>query len=111
MQISCNVRADIGFLSNFLPPVAQPKMALEGLFLDEEQCMDTTTDEPHPFSSGQAIRLSPTPSLRIRLALAWISSALVQCLSNCLQALLGACCSGLACLTGCDKGPVADSRD
>ena len=121
VHISCNVRADIGFLSDFLPPAAQPKLqqeALESLSRDEEQCVDTATDEPHPFScwqepslSGQVLRRSPTPPSRIGSSLAWISSVPLQCLSNCLRSMLGSCCSGLACLTGRDNCPVPDSRD
>jgi hypothetical protein len=112
VQISCNVQADLGFLNDFLPTAVQTKskqgaLEMESLFLGVEQHMDITSDVPQPVTmSGWQeeqlaadARLSPTPPSRIRTPLAWISSALAQCVSNCLQVVMGACLSGLGCLT------------
>ncbi len=112
VQISCNVRADLGFLVDVLPPSAQPRLqqeALENLILgvnsesvEPEQCVDIAADEPHVVPGWQAVPLagedltwSYTQSLLARLA-----SALRQCFSNCLLAMIGACRSVLDYLSG-----------
>ena len=93
---------------------AKPQMqqdALESLFLghsvEEEQCVDIETEEPKPATDNVSIaaneyRLSPTPQKQssFGLSLAYLFSSLSQCLSYCLQAVVGACCSGLSCLSG-----------
>jgi hypothetical protein len=121
IQISCNVQADLGFLNDFMPRAAPPKLqdseeALENLFLRVEQYADITRDEQKPASAsgrkveplaGEVLRLSPTPPSAARSSLAWLFSALAQCVSNCLRAVIGACCSGLGCLTS----RVSGNRD
>jgi hypothetical protein len=117
VQISCSVRADIGFLGDFLPPTAQPRLqqdALENLFLgvvtesvEPEKCVDIAVGEPQAFLGWQASslpgevpgpRLSSTPSLRSSLVR--LASSFVQYLFNCLAVAAGACCSVLGCLSG-----------
>jgi hypothetical protein len=116
VQISCNVQADLGFLNDFMPAAAQPKLqqeALESLFFGVEQYADITRDEQQPASAsgwqaeplaGEVLRLSPTPPSGTGSSLAWLSCALAQYVSTCLQAVMGACCSGLGCLTSLLSG-------
>jgi hypothetical protein len=108
--ISCNMQADLGFLNDFIPTEAQPKLhqeAMESLFLSVE----ITKDEQQPASvSGwqeeplAERRLSPTQPSGSGSSLAWLACALAKCVSNCLRAVIGACCSGLGCLTGSVSG-------
>ena len=119
VQISCNVQADLGFLNDFMPAAAPPKLheeALESVFLRVEQYADITRDEQQPASAsgwqveplaGEVLRLSPTPPSGTGSSLAWLFSALALCVSNCLRAVMGACCSGLGCLTS----RVSGNRD
>jgi hypothetical protein len=68
VQISCNVRADLGFLVDFLPPTAQPRLqqeALENLILgvnsesvEPEQYVDISAGEPHAVPGWQAALLA-----------------------------------------------------
>jgi hypothetical protein len=120
VQISCKVQADLGFMNAFLPTTEQPKLqqkALESLLFGVEQHADNATGEQQPVSGWQAgplaeevLTLSPTSPSRMASSLAWFSSALAQCVSNCLRAVLGACCSGLDCLIGLCKLPVSGHR-
>ena len=119
IQISCNVQADLGFLNDFMPSAAPPKLqeeALENLFLRVEQYADITRVEQQPESAsswqaeplaGEVLRLSPTPSLGIGSSLAWLFCSLSNCVSNCLLAVMGSCCSGL----GCQTSFVSGNRD
>jgi hypothetical protein len=117
-QISCGVQADFGFLSDFMPSTAQAKLqhdALsESLFLNVDQNVDFSNDEPQPVPGWQPRQLegqvlgpglSPTSPSMIRSSLSWLTSSLAQCVSSCLQAVLGACSSGLGCLVGLVKRP------
>jgi hypothetical protein len=110
VQISCDVQADLGFLNDFMRTAAQPESqqkVLERLFLVVEQDACITRDEQQPASvSGwqaelarEDLRLTPTPPSGIGSSLAWLPCALAQCVSNSLRAVMGACCSGLGCLT------------
>jgi hypothetical protein len=98
--ISCDVRADIGFLNDFLLPDAQSK--LEGktptsFLFDVEQCSDINSDKPEFVSSwqgeqlaGQDLRQSPAPQLspEIGTLLTRLFCTLAQCITCCLQAML-----------------------
>jgi hypothetical protein len=89
LQISSSMQAGVGFMDDFVPTVMQA----------------IANDEPQAVPGWQAGQfkeevlgpgLSPTPpSSRIGSSLAWFSSSLAQCVSNCLRALLGACSSRL----------------
>ena len=119
VQISCNVQADLGFLNDFMPAAVQPKLqqeAKESLFLHVDQYADITRVEQQPESAsswqaeplaGEVLRLSPTPSLGIGSSLAWLFCSLSNCVSNCLLAVMGSCCSGL----GCQTSLVSGNRD
>jgi hypothetical protein len=54
VYISCNVRADLGFLVDFLPPTAQPRLqqeALENLILGvKSESVEPEPVEPEPHS-------------------------------------------------------------
>jgi hypothetical protein len=113
VQISSSVRADLGFLVDFLPPTGQPRLqqrALENLILgvDSEsvepvQYVDIAAGEPHTFpgwqaAAGEDLRWSSTQPSMIGSLLAGLASALRKCFSNCLLAVAGACHSVLDCL-------------
>jgi hypothetical protein len=123
VQISCSVQADLGFLNDFVPTAVQAKLqqdALENLFLSVEQNVEFSTDEPQPVQGLQvgpfegvvlSPGLSPTPpSLRTGSLLDLLSRSLAHCVSSCLRALLGACSSGLGCLTDLVKCPGSGNR-
>ena len=121
VQISCSVQAELGFLNDFVPKAAQAKLqqdAVESIFFNVtvEQHVNVATEEPAPSwqagpPAGEVLGgRSPTPPSRIRSALACLSSALMQCVSGCLRAVLGAFSSGLGCLIGLVKRPGSDNR-
>jgi hypothetical protein len=60
----------------------------------DEQLVTMSGWQEEPLA-GDTVR----PPSRIGSSLAWLSRALAQCVSNCLQAVMGVCYSGLGCLT------------
>ena len=120
VQISCSVLADLGFLKDFQPAAGTssllPKLqegALESMLLGVEQRVDVDY-EPQPATGGQTGPLageipSPAPPLGIGSALTWLFGALAECVSGCLLAVMGACCSGLGCLACFGRCPQAVS--
>jgi hypothetical protein len=125
VQISSRVQADFVFIDNFVPRAAQAKLQKdhdpqENLYV--EQKMDI--DEPQPVGpapgwqtgplAGEVLGpgLSSTPPSRSgsESSLIWIWSALAQGVSSCFLTVLGACSSGLGCLTGLGKCPGSGDR-
>jgi hypothetical protein len=100
--ISCDVRADIGFLSDFMLPAASSVQheILESLFFGEEGNMGIVIGDTQQSAGRQAAlfdeqgpELLPTPQSGVRAVLAWLSSVFAQSLTCCVRAVLGTCCS------------------
>jgi hypothetical protein len=108
--ISCNVRADIGFLSDFVLHPAQPKPSvqheiLDSLFFGEDRSLGIVIDDTRQSTGWQAALidehvchdpgLSQTQLTGVSAVLAMLSNAFSQCLSCCQSVLsvLGTCCS------------------
>jgi hypothetical protein len=106
--ISCDVRADIGFLSDFLQPAraAPPKMMKKvptSVLIDVEQGSEITANNPktslgwqEELLAVQDLRQSPEPQLslltRIGAVLSRIFYTLAQCMICCQQAVLSTLC-------------------
>ena len=104
VQISCAVRADIGFLGDFIQPAEPFKLQqedLESLFFGVEQCSEIRTDfdenqaslgcqEVQPAGQGLNLRMPDAPQSVFEPLVALLSSALTKCFACCLCRVLGA---------------------
>jgi hypothetical protein len=93
--ISCEVRADLGFLTDFVDrtvqaPANSNQEVLDGVLLLPEQNVMISEERIRPDAVipqlGSGLLNQPSG---IRAWIAWLASTLSQCLASCLDSLLG----------------------
>ncbi len=97
--ISCDVRADLGFITNFTTPAVtvqsaakSQQEALEGVFLLREQNVTISEELVRPYApvpqSGSGLLAKPSG---IKEWFVWLARTLFQSLTSCLEVVLGSC--------------------